>query len=119
MKINVSCKLKAFRKFLILNVCQSFISNEWRNDYEIFPEKIGKEGGIIIEAKYKETIGVIKGLKFIRAKEILKIIYKSKSGRTELTWVKVKGDEGKLIGYASVNSLVNLALAGIIKPVEA
>ncbi|MBS7655079.1 hypothetical protein KEJ50_01030 [Candidatus Bathyarchaeota archaeon] len=119
MKINVSCNLKAFRKFLILNVCQSFIPNEWKVNDEIFPEKIGKEGSIIIEAKYKETVGVIKGMKFSKVKEILKIVYNSKSGRTKLTWVKVKGNEGKLIGDASVNSVVNLALAGIIKSVEA
>jgi len=118
MKINISCKLKAFRKFLILNVCQSFIPKEWNVDEEVFPERIGEEGAIIIEAKYKELLGVVKGIKFIKAKEILRIVYNSKSGRTKLTLVRIKNDNGKLIGEASVNSIINLVLAGVVEPVK-
>ncbi len=118
MKINVSCKLKAFRKFLILNVCQNFIPKEWRINEEVFPERIGLEGTIIIEAKYKELLGIIKNVKFIKANEILKIVYNSKSGRTKLTWVRIKNDYGKLIGEASINSVINLILAGVIEPVK-
>ncbi|MEM3552661.1 MAG: hypothetical protein QXE15_03435, partial [Candidatus Bathyarchaeia archaeon] len=96
MKINVSCKLKAFRKFLILNACQSFIPEEWKTNEEIFPERVGNEGAITIEAKYKELLKIIKDVKFVKAKEVLKIIYNSKSGRTKLIWIRIKNNDGKL-----------------------
>ena len=118
MEINALCKLEAFRKFLILNVCQSFIPKEWMFNKEVFPEKIGEGSIIIIEAKYKELLGIIKNVKFVKAKEILKITYISKSGRTKLTWTKIKNEYGNVSGEASINSIVNLTLAGIIKPIK-
>ncbi|HID17840.1 TPA: hypothetical protein EYP26_06080 [Candidatus Bathyarchaeota archaeon] len=114
MKIETSCKLKEFRKFLILSTCQTFIPRSFKLDGEVFPERHGREGGVIVEAKYKETVGSVREVTFVKAREVLKISYNSKSGRSKLTWTRTKGEEGKLVGEASMNTVVNLASAGIL-----
>ena len=51
---------------------------------------------------------------FVNAKDVLGIIYNSKSGNTSLKWRQVRHNNGKVVGEASSNSLVNLAQSGVI-----
>ena len=77
-------------------------------DPEVFPEKEGETGSIYIEAADKVTLRKIRDITFVNARDILGIIYVSKSGNTKLKWRESRGDTGKLTGEASTNSLVNL-----------
>jgi hypothetical protein len=56
----------------------------------------------------------IRNITFVRAFEVLGIIYKSKSGRTYLKWRNTRGKIGRLTGEASGNSLVNLYAANAL-----
>ena len=51
---------------------------------------------------------------FVNAKEILGIIYSSKSGNTQLRWRQTRRKTGKVSGNASPNALVNLVESGVI-----
>jgi hypothetical protein len=77
-------------------------------DPEVFPEKEGDTGSIYIEAADKVSLRKIRDITFVNARDILGIIYVSKSGNTKLKWRESRDDVGKLTGEASTNSLVNL-----------
>jgi hypothetical protein len=83
-------------------------------DPEVFPEKENGPGSIYIEAVDKVTLTKIQDITFVDVKDILGIIYVSKSGNTKLKWRQIRGKMGKLTGKASTNSLVNLAESGIL-----
>jgi hypothetical protein len=51
---------------------------------------------------------------FVNAKEILGIIYSSKSGNTQLKWRQIRKKTGKVSGTASPNALVNLVESGVL-----
>ncbi|MFZ0843260.1 MAG: hypothetical protein WAN80_05210, partial [Nitrosotalea sp.] len=51
---------------------------------------------------------------FVNAKEVLGIIYSSKSGNTNLKWRQIRRNAGKVVGEASTNTLVNLTESGVI-----
>ncbi|TLX79067.1 MAG: hypothetical protein E6L05_01230, partial [Thaumarchaeota archaeon] len=51
---------------------------------------------------------------FVNAKDVLGIIYSSKSGNTNLKWRQIRRNSGKVTGEASTNTLVNLTEAGVI-----
>jgi hypothetical protein len=51
---------------------------------------------------------------FVNAKEILGIIYSSKSGNTQLKWRQTRRRIGKVQGFASPNALVNLVESGVL-----
>ena len=51
---------------------------------------------------------------FINVRDVLGIIYQSKSGSTKLKWRQIRGRGGKVTGEASTNSLVNLITAKVI-----
>jgi hypothetical protein len=51
---------------------------------------------------------------FVNAKEVLGIIYSSKSGNTHLKWRQTRRKNGKVTGEASPNALVNLVESGVI-----
>jgi hypothetical protein len=51
---------------------------------------------------------------FVNAKEILGIIYSSKSGNTQLKWRQTRRKSGKVNGDASSNALVNLVESGVL-----
>jgi hypothetical protein len=51
---------------------------------------------------------------FVNAKEILGIIYSSKSGNTQLKWRQIRRKSGKVQGNASANALVNLVESGVL-----
>lgn len=106
--IDTTCSLENFRRFLIQSTCMSFIPDGYMRDFEVFPEKEGETGSIYIEAADKVSLKRIRDITFVNARDILGIIYVSKSGNTKLKWRESRGELGKLTGEASTNSLVNL-----------
>jgi hypothetical protein len=116
VEIDVTCTLEGFRRFLINNTCRSFIPESYLRDPEVFPEKEGEQGSIYIEAADKVTLKKIRDITFINARDVLGIIYTSKSGNTRLKWRQLRGKIGRVTGEASNNSLVNLSIARVITP---
>jgi len=114
--IDVTCHLESFRRFLINSTCRSFIPESYMRDDEVFPEKEEDPGSIYIEAADKVTLKKIRDISFINARDILGIIYTSKSGNSKLKWRQMRGPVGRLTGEASGNSLVNLSMARVITP---
>lgn len=84
------------------------------HDFEIFPEREEGPGAIYIEAADKVTLKKIREMTFVNAKEVLGIIYSSKSGNTKLKWRQTRRKNGKVTGEASPNALVNLVESEVI-----
>jgi hypothetical protein len=80
----------------------------------VFPEREEGPGAIYIEAADKVTLKKIREMTFVNAKEILGIIYSSKSGNTQLKWRQTRRRIGKVQGFASPNALVNLVESGVL-----
>ena len=114
VELDLTCNLEGFRRFLISSTCRSFIPESYLRDPEVFPEKQGDQGSIYVEAVDKVDLKKIRDITFINARDILGIIYTSKSGNTMLKWRELRGRMGRLTGQASANSLVNLSMARII-----
>jgi hypothetical protein len=114
--LDLTCNLEGFRRFLINSTCRSFIPESYLRDPEVFPEKQGDQGSIYVEAVDKVDLKKIRDVTFINARDVLGIIYTSKSGNTKLKWRELRGRIGRMSGTASANSLVNLSMARIISP---
>ena len=114
VNIDTTASLESFRAFLINSTCISFIPESYLHDSEVFPEKDGDNGSIYIEAADKVTLKKIRDITFINAIDILGIIYLSKTGNSNLKWRQIRENTGKIIGVASVNSLVNLITSRVI-----
>jgi hypothetical protein len=114
VKIETTASLESFRKFIIISTCRSFIPESYLRDYEVFPEREEGPGAIYIEAADKVTLKKIREMTFVNAKEILGIIYSSKSGNTQLKWRQTRRRIGKVQGFASPNALVNLVESGVL-----
>lgn len=114
--LDVTCNLESFRRFLINSTCRSYIPESYLRDFEVFPEKEGDQGSIYIEAADKVTLKKIRDITFINARDVLGIIYTSKSGNSRLKWREVRSRVGRVSGTASTNSLVNLSMARVITP---
>jgi hypothetical protein len=114
VQIETAASLESFRKFIIVSTCRSFISESYLRDYEVFPEREEGPGAIYIEAADKVTLKKIREMTFVNAKEILGIIYSSKSGNTQLKWRQTRKRLGKVQGFASPNALVNLVESGVL-----
>jgi len=114
VKIEIRTTLERFRRFVILNTCYSFIPKGYLQDPSIFPERESAQGRIYVEALSKLDLGVIREIKFVKAFEVLGVIYNSKSGNTSLIWRQIRGAVGKVTGEASPNSIVNLIEAGAL-----
>ena len=84
------------------------------HDFEIFPEREEGPGAIYIEAADKVTLKKIREMTFVNAKEVLGIIYSSKTGNTQLKWRQTRRKNGKVTGEASPNAFVNLVESGVI-----
>ncbi len=112
--IDATCSLESFRKFIVLSTCNSFIPESYVEDYEVFPERETSPGLIYVEAADKVTLKKIRDMTFVNAKEVLGIIYSSKSGNTNLKWRQIRRVMGKVTGDASTNTLVNLTEAGVL-----
>jgi hypothetical protein len=116
VEMDVQCHIEAFRRFLVMSTCRSFIPESYIRDPEVFPEKEAEPGSIYIEAVDKVTLKKIRDITFVNANEVLGIIYNSKSGNSKLKWRQVRGPMGRVTGEASNHSLVNLSMAGVISP---
>jgi hypothetical protein len=112
--IETTASLENFRKFIIISTCRSFIPESYLRDYEVFPEREEGPGAIYIEAADKVTLKKIREMTFVNAKEILGIIYSSKSGNKQLRWRQTRKKSGKVHGNASPNALVNLVESGVL-----
>lgn len=115
VRIEVKTTLERFRQFVILNTCRSFIPPGYLKDPSIFPERDAEEGRIYVEAASKLDLGQIRNVRFVKVAEVLGVIYRSKSGNTELIWRQVRGNIGKVSGEASPNSIVNLIEVGVLQ----
>ena len=114
VNIQTAASLENFRKFIIVSTCRSFIPDSYLRDYEVFPEREEGPGAIYIEAVDKVTLKKIREMTFVNAKEILGIIYSSKSGNTQLKWRQTRKKLGRVQGVASANALVNLVESGVL-----
>lgn len=114
VNIQTAASLENFRKFIIVSTCRSFIPDSYLKDYEVFPEREEGPGAIYIEAADKVTLKKIREMTFVNAKEILGIIYSSKSGNTQLKWRQTRKKSGRVQGIASANALVNLVESGVL-----
>ena len=114
VKIDAVSSLESFRRFIIASTCSSFVPESYRDDTEVFPEREDALGSIYVEAADKVTLKKVRDITFVNAKDVLGIIYNSKSGNTSLKWRQIRHNNGKASGEASTNSLVNLAQSGVI-----
>jgi hypothetical protein len=114
VKIDAASSLESFRRFTIASTCSSFVPESYREDSEVFPERDDTLGSIYVEAADKVTLKKVRDITFVNAKDVLGIIYNSKSGNTSLKWRQIRRNNGKASGEASSNSLVNLAESGVI-----
>ncbi len=111
MKIDTSCDLESFRRFMILSTCESYIPQELYEDQTVFPERASEIGAMYVEAEDKITERIVGEITFTRVSNVLGVIYNSKTGNTKLKWRSFKGNMGKLTGDASLNTIVNLYTA--------
>jgi len=114
VKIDATSSVDNFRRFVIASTCNSFAPKSYMEDSEVFPEREESLGSIYVEAADKVTLKKIRDITFVNARDVLGIIYNSKSGNTSLKWRQIRRDNGKITGEASSNSLVNLAEVGVI-----
>ena len=112
--IDAPSTVENFRRFVIASTCSSFAPRSYLEDPEVFPERDEDKGSIYVEAADKVTLKKIREITFVNARDVLGIIYSSKSGNTNLKWRQTRRNTGKVKGEASSNSLVNLAEGGVI-----
>jgi hypothetical protein len=112
--ITTPATLESFRRFIIASTCRSYAPKNYLGDAEVFAEREDKLGAIYVEAADKVTLKKIRDITFMNARDVLGIIYNSKTGNTSLKWRQIRRLEGKVTGEASPNSLTNLAEAGVI-----
>ncbi|MFM8658759.1 MAG: hypothetical protein ACKOCQ_02325 [Candidatus Nitrosotenuis sp.] len=114
--IDAPASLESFRRFIIASTCSSYMPRSYIEDAEVFPEREESLGSIYVEAADKVTLKKIRDITFVNARDVLGIIYNSKSGNTTLKWRQLRRRGGKVTGEASSNSLVNLTEGGVITP---
>ena len=114
VEIDAPSSLESFLRFIIASTCSSFAPRSYLEDPEVFAEREDSLGSIYVEAADKVTLKKIREITFVNAKDVLGVIYSSKSGNTSLKWRQTRKNTGKVTGEASSNSLVNLAEGGVI-----
>ena len=112
--IDTPASLESFRRFVISSTCQSYAPRSYLEDAEVFAEREDSLGAIYVEAADKVTLKKIRDITFVNGRDVLGIIYNSKSGNTSLKWRQLKRNNGKVSGEASSNSLTNLAESGVL-----
>src|SRR5438046_9928376 len=86
-KIETTCSLEAFRRFMITSTCRSFIPNDYQLDAQVFPERSRDLGTMYVESKDKVTLGRVNDISFVKVKYVLCIIYNcSNSYRALKSW---------------------------------
>lgn len=114
VQIDTPASLESFRRFIIASTCRSYAPKSYLEDFEVFPEREENLGSIYVEAADKVTLKKIRDITFVNARDVLGIIYNSKSGNTSLKWRQLRRHSGKVVGEASPNSLINLAETGVL-----
>jgi len=112
--IDTPASLESFRRFVISSTCKSYAPRSYLEDFEVFAEREDSLGAIYVEAADKVTLKKIRDITFVNARDVLGIIYNSKSGNTSLKWRQLRRNNGKVIGEASANSLTNLSESGVL-----
>ena len=112
--ISTPTTLESFRRFIISSTCKSYAPRSYLEDSEVFAERDENLGAIYVEAADKVTLKKVRDITFMNARDVLGIIYNSKSGNTSLKWRQIRRMEGKVTGEASSNSLTNLAESGVL-----
>ncbi len=112
--IDTPASVESFRRFIFSSTCKSYAPRSYLEDFEVFPERDDNLGSIYVEAVDKVTLKKIRDITFVNARDILGIIYNSKSGNTSLKWRQIRRNNGKVSGEASANSLTNLAESGVL-----
>jgi hypothetical protein len=112
--IDTPASVESFRRFIISSTCRSFAPRSYLEDSEVFAEREDDLGAIYVEAADKVTLKKLRDMTFVNARDILGVIYNSKSGNTSLKWRQLKRNNGKVSGEASANSLTNLAESGVL-----
>ena len=112
--IDTPASLESFRRFVISSTCKSYAPRAYLEDFEVFAEREDSLGAIYVEAADKVTLKKIRDITFVNGKDVLGIIYNSKSGNTSLKWRQIRRNNGKVIGEASANSLTNLSESGVL-----
>ena len=112
--IDTPSSLEGFRRFVISSTCRSYAPRSYLDDFEVFAEREEGPGSIYVEAADKVTLKKIRDITFVNARDVLGIIYNSKSGNTSLKWRQLRRNSGKVTGEASANSLTNLAETGVL-----
>ena len=112
--IDTPASVESFRRFIISSTCRSYAPRSYLEDSEVFAEREDSLGAIYVEAADKVTLKKIRDMTFVNARDILGIIYNSKSGNTSLKWRQIKRNNGKVTGEASANSLTNLSESGVL-----
>ncbi len=112
--ISTPATLESFRRFIISSTCKSYAPRNYLEDSEVFAEREDNLGAIYVEAADKVTLKKIRDITFMNARDVLGIIYNSKSGNTALKWRQIRRMEGKVTGEASPNSLTNLSESGVL-----
>lgn len=106
--------MEAFRKFVILSSCYSFIPQEYLRDETVYPERLAEKGLIYVEAEDKVSLKKIGEIQFTRAEDVVGVVYNSKSSSTKLRWIRSVKGVGKLRGEASVRSVLKMVEAKVI-----
>lgn len=114
VEIDASTSLDNFRRFVIASTCESFIPRSYRDDSEIFPERAEEPGVIYVEAADKVALKEMRGITFVNARDVLGVIYNSKSGNTSLKWRQHGRFSGHVTGFASDHTIINMAQAGVV-----
>jgi len=116
-KLKGKVSLNRFRKFLLISIARRNLTvmDEYFNSKNLFPEIIGR---IKIHARRSEIIGsfeIQSGeiVDIIRAENIEKITYKSRSKLSFLKWRSIRGEKGEVDGVVTAWTLKNLMTAGV------
>ncbi len=112
--IDTPASVESFRKFIFSSTCRSYSPRSYLEDFEVFAEREDSLGAVYVEAADKVTLKKIRDITFVNARDILGIIYNSKSGNTSLKWRQLRRNNGKVTGEASANSLTNLSESGVL-----
>ncbi len=112
--IDTPASVENFRRFIISSTCKSYAPRSYLEDSEVFAEREEDLGSIYVEAADKVTLKKIRDITFVNARDILGVIYNSKSGNTSLKWRQLRRNNGKVTGEASANSLTNLSESGVL-----
>ena len=115
--LSVECSIEQVRRFLFLatrNENAKFCSD----DILVERKKKKGHGEIHVEAEFKEVKERRgnSGVSLVKADEVKRLDYRSKSGMTNLTWTpyRLNPSLGRLSGYASPHVIVILIDAGCI-----